>query len=297
MVMNRGQFSDLFLEDMLPELEDIICEKYDSKPDMIPQLFNVQSTDKSIVQSDTMGTFPTAVQIDEGESVSYFSATQGYDKTYRPYKYGLGMRVTEEMIEDEKWGLIAKFARALGKSVFEVRQISAANILNNGFSDTGPDGVSLFSASHPLLGGGTESNTASVDLSISALEDAITRFSDMRDDENKHISITPKVLLVPPALKFLAKEIINSQLRSDTGNNATNAFMDDDLMVMSWDYLTDSGAWYLLAEKDEHDINWIERRAPKTEGAFDFDTGSGKTKMTTRYDTGYNDWRGTYGAT
>jgi phage major head subunit gpT-like protein len=201
------------------------------------------------------------------------------------------------MVEDGKWDLIGKLSRCLGKSVFETRQIRAFNVFNNGFSAAGPDGVSLFNASHPLTGGGVISNTASSDLTVGALEAAITAFENLTDDEGLRINVKPKYLLVPPALKFKAKEILASAQKSGTANNDINALMDEDLVVISSPYLADAGQWILLAEKDEHEIHFYERKVPTVTGAFDFDTDSGKTKMKTRFDVGFSDFYGTYSAT
>lgn len=299
MLLNRGAFSDFFLTDMLPELENVIVDKYNSKPDKIKEIFNFHTSGKAIEQSTTVGTFPAAPEIPEGEDIDYYQAKQGFDKTYTMVKYGLGMKTTEEMVEDDQWALVSKLAKSLGKSVYETQQVKAFNVFNNGFSATGPDGTYLFSTSHTLLGGGTASNTpsAGADLTVDSLEDAIINLHGTRDDENKHISLMPAILLVPTALKFTAYEIVNSLLRSDNASNATNAFKEDGLRVVVSDYLTDTGAWFVGVAPDESELHFYERRAMRTEGGFDFDSGAGKTKVTTRFDVGYSDWRGWYGAT
>lgn len=294
---NRDSFSDLYLIDMLPELSNIIVDKYDSLPDLIQMLFNVKKTDKSIEQSTKITGFGAAPEVPEGESIQYHEFKQGYDKTYTMVKYGLGFMVTEEMIEDGKFDLVGKMSRLLGKSVHETRQIRAFNVFNNGFTTAGPDAVSLFNASHPLTGGGAASNTASSDLTVTALETAIAAFENTTDDEGLHIAIKPKYLVVPPALKFKAKEIVASAQKSGTANNDMNSLMDEDLVVVSSPYLTDAGQWILLAEKDEHELCFYDRKVPTVSGAFDFDTDSGKTKMKTRFDVGFSDWFGTYSAT
>jgi phage major head subunit gpT-like protein len=297
MLNNRDSFPDLYLSDMLPELSNVIIDKYNSLPDMIQTLFNYHKTDRSIEQSTKVTGFGVAPQIPEGEEVQYHEFKQGYDKTYTMIKYGLGFMATEEMVDDGKFDVMGKLSRMIGKSVFETRQIRAFNIFNNGFATAGPDGVSLFNASHPLVGGGTASNTASSDLTVAALEAAITNFESILDDEGLHIGIKPKYLLVPPALKFRAKEIVASASKSGTANNDINALMDEDLIVISSPYLTDAGQWVLLAEKDEHELHFYDRKVPTVSGAFDFDTDSGKTKMKTRFDVGFSDWFGTYSAT
>ena len=294
---NRTAFPDMFLEDMKPELEQIIVDKFNSKPDIVKEIFNVESMTGSIENSDTVGTFPAATQITEGASVDYFQFKQGYDKVYVPTKWGLGMKVTEEMVDDDKWGLIGKQARALGKSVYETIQIRAFNVFNNGFSTAGADGDTLFSTSHPLLGGGTWSNSAAVDFTRTALENAVIAFSNMVDDENKKINVEPKILLIHPTNQFAAREVLNSTGKSGTADNNINSLKEEGIRIVTCSYLTDTGAWFLLADKDEHDLRFKNRKSPVTSSSYDFDTDTGKTKMKTRFDVGYNDARGTYGST
>ena len=297
MLNSRASFSDLYLDSMLPELSNVIMDKYMSQPDLIPKLFNFHGTDKAIEQSTKVTGFPAAPEIPEGEGVSYYQFKQGYDKTYTMTKYGLGFKTTEEMVDDGKFDLMAKLSRMIGKSLFETRQIRSFNVFNNGFSAAGPDGVSLFNASHPLTGGGTQSNTASSDLTQASLEAAITAFETLTDDEGLKIAVKPKYLLVPSALKFTAKEIVKSALEPSTANNAINALVDENIEVVASPYLTDAGQWILLGAQDEHELHFYERKAPVVTGAFDFDSDSGKTKMKTRFDVGYSDWFGVYSST
>lgn len=294
---SRKAFPDLYLEDMLPEMSNLIMDKYTAQPDMIPMFYNYHGTDKAIEQSTEITGFPVAPEIPEGEGVQYFEFKQGYDKTYVMTKYGLGFKTTEELVDDGKFDVLAKLSRMIGKSLYEVRQIRAFNVFNLGFSTNGPDGVPLFSASHPNTGGGVWSNTASSDLTIDALEAAITSFETKLDDEGLHVVNKPKFLLVPSALKFKAKEIVQSQLKSGTANNDKNVLMEEDLVVISSPFLTDTGQWILLSAPDEHELHFYDRKAPVISGSFDFDSDSGKTKMKTRFDVGYSQADGTYSAT
>jgi hypothetical protein len=65
------------------------------------------------------------------------------------------------------------------------KQVKAADVFNNGFSTSyvGGDGAALFSASHPTIGAGNQSNLLSAaDLSEASLETALISISKIKDD-------------------------------------------------------------------------------------------------------------------
>ncbi len=296
MTILRAGFTDLFFDDALPVLRNIVQEKFESYPDMIAQIFNVQSSDKWGEQSTSITGFGLVPVKGENVPVSYDDFYQGYDKTYTHSLYSLAFRVSKEMIDDEKWGIVKKAAQSLGRSMFNTRQISAASLFNNGFADAGPDGVSLFNANHPLVAGGVQSNTlaAPADLSVTSLRQALNDMEGTVDDRGLLLNIVPKTLLIPKELRWDAEELLKSSLRPDNANNAVNAFQTVSLDYLVWNYLTDPDAWFLLSDKMDHSINWFEREPVNTDTDVDWDASAAKTKIRNRFSYGYDDFRGTY---
>ncbi|GAH13175.1 unnamed protein product, partial [marine sediment metagenome] len=84
------------------------------------------------------------------------------------------------------------------------------------------DGVALFSASHPTTVG-TFSNTVSVDVSESALEDACIAISKLTNDRGILLSLRPKSLHIPPELFFTVSKILGANLSTAIGVNPTTA--------------------------------------------------------------------------
>lgn len=292
----RVQFGDLFFTDALPALETVTMEKYQGYPDMIPQVFNVESSDKWGEQSTSITGFGLVPASNENAPVSYDDFYQGYDKTYTHTLYKLAYRISKEMIDDEKWGVIKKAAQALGRSMFNTRQILAAAVLNGGFADTGPDGVSLFSNAHPLIGGGTTANTiTAADLSVTSLRSAINTMADTVDDRGLLLNIMPKMLVIPNEVAWDAEEILKSSLKPDTANNAVNAFQRVSLDYMVWNYLTDADTWFLLAEKSEHSLKFYERESVNVSSDVDWEADASKTKIRNRFSVGYDEFRGAFG--
>jgi len=149
-----------------------------------------------------------------------------------------------------------------------------------------------------LVRGGTEQNelTNAADLSVTSLRQAINDFKDTRDDGNLRINLKPKMLLVPKELIWDAHELLKSAGLPGTANNNTNSFSLVGLNAMEWEYLTDGDAWFLVADSSQHEMYFFERQAPELTSDKDFDTDSMKVKLTTRFSSGWSDWRGIYGS-
>jgi hypothetical protein len=241
--------------------------------------------------------------LSEGEPVKYDKPVQGYDSTFTHTRFGLGYKVSQDVIEDDKIGLVAKMARELGRSGQYSIQIQAASVLNNAFSGSylGPDGVCLCSASHPLVkSGGLQSNLLSspADLDVTSLELALTDFETQRDSSGKLIHVPCKKIIVAPVNRWNVHEILKSTKRSDTANNTDNAFkyaqdgMPDPFI---YPFLTDPDAWFLSGEPQDTGLVWFWRRRPYTKGDVDFDTETGKSAMRYKCSFGWHDSAGVYG--
>src|SRR3990167_10195271 len=129
-------------------------------------------------------------------------------------KFGLGASISEEAIDDGKFDLVADIIRRMARSAKESQEISAMNIFNNGFSsELAADGLAVFHSAHLLPSGGTFRNRPSsyADLSVSSLETALTDFeTQFVGDSGIVYRLMPKILLVHPSNKRLAKEPLGS---------------------------------------------------------------------------------------
>lgn len=295
-MISRSLTPDVFFADALPLLEEIIYQNYNQYKDMIPVLANYQTKGGWGTQTtEQSGVGPVSI-IPEGSSVSYDDIVQGHSKTFTFVKYGIGVKVTEEMIDDDKWDQVQDIYRSLGASMFHVRQQVFFDNFNNGFTTNGYDGVPLFSTSHPLVkAGGSQGNrpTTDADLSVTSLRDALTQIANWVSHEGIRVLYQPKLLLVSTTDIYSAHELLKSDFRPDTANNAVNAFTINGMEYAASPYLTDSDAWFIKA--DMHKLMFYERKAPETRSFEDFDAGALKTKITSRFDTGHASWYGWWG--
>ena len=294
----RTTLPSLYLS-RLANLEQVLVDEMPIEAGIFQRILRVRETTKSFITVTTVGSFGTVPIKTEGAAVTYEDLAAGFDSRYQPDTYELAFRASKEALDDEQEEVVSDAARMLGSSMSYTYDVDHANLFNNGFSATAgsPDGVVLFSTAHPLIGGGTGANrpTTDGDLSVAQLRVALNDIANTRDDAGKLIHWRPRTLLVPFNAKWLAKELIGSDLRADTADNATNAFKDDGLVVVASPHLTDFNAFFLLAEPARHNVRTYWREKPMVLHDWDFETSSMKVKIRARWKKGWSDWRGCYG--
>jgi hypothetical protein len=175
-------------------------------------------------------------------------------------------------------------------------------VLNNGFnaSYAGGDGQALFSANHPLVGGGVNSNVPSVmtDLNETALENAVIQISLWTDERGLLIAAKPRKLVVPPSLQFVATRLLETSLRVGTNDNDVNALKNNGSIPEGYTinhFLTDTNAWFLTTDVPNGMKHFV-RMPLNTSMDGDFDTGNVRYKARERYSFGWSDPLGMFGS-
>jgi hypothetical protein len=182
------------------------------------------------------------------------------------------------------------------------KQVKAAAVLNNGFSNAyaGGDGVALFSSAHPLVSGGTNSNVPSTpaDLNETSLENAVIQISLWTDERGLLIAAKPSKLVVPPALQFTATRLLETELRVATADNDINALKNNGSIPGGYTinhFLTDTNAWFLCTDVPNGMKHFV--RSPLAQSMDgDFDTGNVRYKSRERYSFGWSDPLGMFGS-
>jgi hypothetical protein len=282
----RANYSDLFGSSMLPVLEEIFRAQLERHPSRREQLFKMVSTDRDIWQSTELHDMDLFNEMAEGSEYSYKRPKQGASKTLTIKKMGLGFSISEEMIDDGKFDLVADMAAMLADSAKESQEVDAMNIFNNGFSsEVTADGVSIFNSSHTLPSGGTFRNILSTaaDLSVDSLDTALSDFETVFvGDSGIYKKIQPKILLVHSSNRRYANELIGSDLKADSSDNNMNSLKGEGLVVVSSPHLTDTDAWFLLASPEKTGLRIVNRRGIQTKSEEVFDTDSLKYKSSYR---------------
>ena len=307
MAINRSSIA----RELLPSLNAVFGVEYGNVDNEHAVLYKTENSDRSFEEEVLFTGFGTAPTKSEGAGVQYDSAQESYVARYTNETIALAFSVTEEAMEDNLYDTFAKLrASGLARAMANTKQVKAADVFNNGFSSSylGGDGVALFSASHPTVGDGSQSNTfGATDLSESALESALIQISKAKDDRGILIGARAVSLHIPSDLVFTADQILHSTLSTTTATNSTtgvtnvndiNSIRNQGLVPKGFFVnrrFTDTNAWYMKTDVPNGTKMFV--RVPlQTKMEPDFDTGNLRYKARERYSFGWSDWRGFYGA-
>jgi phage major head subunit gpT-like protein len=279
-------------------------------------IFNIENSTQAYEDEVVMAGTGPMPEKPEASQVIYDDLVQGGTRRYVHLSYALGSRASWELIEDDQYGLIKQVPKSHARSAMFIREQVAFNVLNLGFSTlTTADGVSLFNTQHPLLGGTQATNIApgvsnvifasgtypnrpspDLDLSFTAIQVMINQFERMPDSQGIPIRCKPSTILIPPELKFTAREILGSPGKPYTANNELNSLLGEDLKFQVCHYLTSQSAWYAVPDKEMHQLKFFDRHPIDADYDDDFDTRSTKIITFQRFSAGATSWQATWGS-
>ncbi len=299
MAISRAQL----LKELLPGLNALFGLEYARYGEEHKEIFDTESSERSFEEETKLSGFSAAPVKNEGAAIAYDNAQEAWTARYNHETIALGFSITEEAIEDNLYdSLSARYTKALARAMAYTKQTKAAAILNNGFDTdyVGGDGQPLFSASHPLVGGGTNSNIPSTpaDLNETSLEAAVIQIAAWTDERGLLIAAKPKKLVVPPSLMFVATRLLETELRVSTADNDINAIKSNGSIPEGYTvnhFLTDPDAWFLTTDVPNGLKHFV--RTPMAQSMDgDFDTGNVRYKARERYSFGWSDPLGMYGS-
>lgn len=298
MPISRAQ---LFKE-LLPGLNKLFGLEYARYPEEHTAIFDSETSDRSFEEELKISGFGAAPTKLEGQAIAYDTAQESYISRYVHETVAMGFAITEEAIEDNLYDqLSARYTKALARGMAYTKQVKGAAVINNAFSGSylGGDGVALCSASHPLVGGGTNSNIPSVptDLNETALENAVIDIGAWTDDRGLLIAARPMKMLIHRANQFEATRILETEQRVGTADNDINALKNNGAIPGGYfinHWLTDPDAWFLMTDVP-NGLKHFTRAPLKTGMDTDFDTGNARYKARERYSFGWSDPLAIYG--
>lgn len=327
---SNTHISDNFGKLLEPGLRKIFFETYAEVPEQYSRIFNIQSSSKAKETDHNMGAMGDwTLRTSEVDTVQYDKMHDGKEIVYTHSAYTKGFMIGRELYDDEQYRQIQKFPKAMarGGRAFVEKQASA--ILVNAFTTNrfwsqeqnstthvwdwkSAVDTPLCSDTHFLIeksqdGTTYGDNKLTTELSDSGLKEALQLARKMKDEAGNLITMNPKILVVPPALEFKAKELLNSThtINSDVNNVNT---LKDSLSLFVYDYLGDqtvtSGAttldtnkfWFLI-DPALNELNFFWRVKPEFKWDEDFDTFVAKYRGYMRFSFGASDWRGIIGST
>ena len=306
MAISRAQL----LKELLPGLNALFGLEYARYGEEHKEIYETEKSERSFEEETKLAGFGAAPVKNEGSAIAYDNAQEAFTARYTHETIALGFSITEEAVEDNLYdSLSARYTKALARGMAYTKQVKAASVLNNGFSGTalGGDGVSLFGnnsggtrVGHPLVGGGVNYNspTTGVDLNETSLENATIQIAAWVDERGLLIAAKPVKLVIPPSLMFVAKRLLDTELRVGTADNDINALKQMGTVSGGYTvnhFLTDSNAWFLTTDVP-NGLKHFERSALQTSMDGDFDTGNVRYKARERYSFGWSDPLGIWGS-
>jgi phage major head subunit gpT-like protein len=295
MKMTRDNFQSL----LTPVHKKIIWDEYKSKDLQYTKVFKVDTMNKKEETYPHLGGFGLWEQNTEGNTINEDEMSEGPTARLEARRFDKGYSVTWELTRDDLYGVLKGrgkdgSAKMLGRGFRATQETEAANIINNGFTVSGYDGVPLFSDSHPLadsplLG----DNLITGELTPENVKLAMTLMRQQRGEDGILIQAHPKQLIVGPENEMTALEIVGSVNKAFEMSNTKNVIQGLEVVVL--DYIT-GPKWALRDPNFENLLfSWRDKvfydseKLPKTVDFFMFGFA--------RFDTGYIDWRGLIGST
>ena len=268
---------------LLPELlEPWVSEVFFKFLTRIPleftQILKIKTSDKAFEDVFKVAGLGSFILKPEGTPISYDDAVQGARRRYTHSTYGLGFRVTDEMMQDAMHGIISQMPEDLADSARDHQETVAWQPFNTAFvttTFTTLDTAALCSTAHTeLKTGATVSNELNpgVALSHTGLESMLTQIRQTDNDQGRPVKLSPRWLLIHPDNEWEAARILDSTQEPNTNENQTNTMHRSKIGLTAFvaRYLTDSDDWFVVS--DEHKVTWWNRKTLDTDESTDTQT-------------------------
>jgi hypothetical protein len=296
--ITRGSITNL----LSPDLHAVFVETGKDRPLEYPKYFNVSQMETNPQTDQQISGLGTMPEKPEGTGFTKDDPIIGGRKAYTATPYGLAVEITWEAWRDELYGALKEMIACLKRAAVHRQEVQAWSVLNNAFSTSYAgftSGEALCSTGHTGLDTTSRANRPSPDigLSITGIQNAITRFEDMTDERGLPRLMTMSMLLIGSANKFVAREILGSGGKPGTAQNEINALEEEDLRYMVCHYFTSATQWFGSAGQGTHDLNYLWRDEPIFDMLDDPRTKNAISTAYERFAVGYGSWRGIDGST
>lgn len=293
--MTSESFPDL----LDPRFQKIFHEEKPQIPSMLSQIFTMVSTNgRNNMTWSEVGTLPDISEFTG--TITYSSASQGYDVTMTPVEFAGGFQVQRKLYDDAQYNIMDEKPKSLRSAVDRTREKHGHRLWNNGFSVDSyfyshSEGVALCSNSHTTTSGASTAsgfdNLGTAPLTATAVAAARIQMRGFRGDQAEKLDVTPDELWYPTDLYEQAYEIINASGKVDVSTNNPNVHKGK-YTGYECQYMTDTNNWFMCDGRlRKMYVFWSDRIAPEFAMVEDFDTLVGKWRIYGRWGMTYTNWR------
>lgn len=263
----------------------------------MPKYFEVESMDDAYVDDLEMAGPGYLTEKPEGQDATVGTIQEGFVTRYIARTFGMKLLITEETLEDEKYDQVIQAGRRLNYSAIKTQEQDGANVLNRATNTSyvGGDGQPLASASHPLPGGGTYSNTLSTAFAPSRAALIVVTTNLMKMVGPSGIPEGYKgSKIVCPAEQWAAWEgIIGSKNVPESNNNEINVANRMGLSIVPVIFWTSATNWLIKTDAPQG-LTWKWRRKLRNRTWVDNDAEVMKYSVSYRSTRGWTNPRGVY---
>ena len=296
------------LNEYIPGLFTVALDSFLSKraETMYGQLCTIKTSAKKKEEDSIRSGLGLPTRKGEGAPIGYDVQIEGAKQTWVHDVYAMGVRITEEAVEDNLYHLngggnaddLQDIFEDLGRSMAANPEILCARFFNSATVETYHStrgSQPLAYTAHSRLDGTTFSNKAtSTDLTYTTFWANLVAAENQYDHRSLIVQKRVKNLWVPPQMERAALEVLRSTDRPDTPNRAINAYAKSgrNVQLKVWPEMTDTDMWVLQC--DGRGIIFFWRRKTRFAREKEFQTGDFMCKADQRFSAEIADERDFY---
>lgn len=158
------------------------------------------------------------------------------------------LKINKDQVEDNDLAGFYPMAERLGRAAGKHPDALMATLIEAGFATACYDGEYFFDTDHPGPSG-NQSNKGTTALSATSYATARAAMGNYVNDAGKKLGIVPDLLVVPPALETVGRQILNADYISVTGGSTESNVWKGSADLLVVPELADANNWYLFATK------------------------------------------------
>lgn len=213
-------------------------------------------------------------QVSELENVDADEIGLGFDWTLTSNIYKGEIAITQEMKEDELYGVISDLQTELSESERYAKEIILADVFNRALGSSGApficeDGMYLGDSGRPnpyALAGEWSNLESAGDITASSLFQAQLNFANNKNERGQKRPLKMKSLVIRPQDEETVWEILKSEKEPTSALNKRN-FQQDRFNYTVYNYLTSAVNVFLAEDKNgaKNELYFGDRVAPTIE--------------------------------
>ena len=304
MTWSRSRFNNEYI----PGLFAVAIDSYEQKraTSMWQDLVTIGNSKKSYEENAIRSGLSSLVEKGEGAGITFDTQIPGPKQKWVHTVYALGVRITEEAIDDNLYELNGGSDGNLKELFYDLGEVAEDNIetqiarfFNSGTAETYHStrfSQPLFYTAHPRLDGSTYSNySTAADLTYTTFWTNLIAAENQYNHQQQRVTKRVKNLWLPPQLEQKGLEILKSTDRPDTGNRAVNAYAKSgrNIALKVWSQMTDADMW--IMQMEGRGIRFFWNRKTRFAKDKDFITGDIMVKVDQRWSAEIDDESCFYG--